>query len=288
MSSIDFLSELWPEEAGLYGEFRLFNGKVREQAFVPLGDRGSIGRVIAHLIDLDANGWDIYYGVLPRKQKGGTALDCDVVVRALWADIDAKNVGGKDAALHATLRLSTAPPSAVVDSGHGYHAYWFLRQPEGYSMCVPYLKGLAREVAGDHVHDQARILRVPGTHNHKEADAVPVRLLFFDTTRRYDLTDLPRVEPQPHRVNPYRTVTPFDGNLPGWLTSLLDEAQPLGARSEAVFRAVIWMMRYGMSEPDIRAAIYSHPNGIGAKYYDKGPDGERWLNRTFDAARAAL
>ena len=48
------------------------------------------------------------------------------------------------------------------------------------------------------------------------------------------------------------------------------------------------MMRFGMTEPDIRAAIFSHPNGIGEKYYDMGADGDRWLNRTIEAARSSL
>lgn len=285
--SADLLSELWPREVGLYGEFRLFRLQRREQLFMPLGDGGLIAESMGHIAALDAQGWDCYYGVLPRKAKGGTAAETDSIVRALWADIDAKKVGGKDAALHSTLRMSQFPPSAVVDSGHGYHAYWFLTQPEAYGVTVPYLKGLAREVGGDHVHDQARILRIPGTHNHKDPDGiVPVRLLTFDRTRRYDLTDLPHVEDRPSVRSTHVTFAPRD--LPGWLIDLLDEQAPRGARSETVFRAVVWMLRFGMTEADIRQAIYSRPAGIGEKFYEKGPDGERWLARTLDAARAAL
>ena len=204
--STDFLSELWPREDGLYGEFRLFRGEKREQLFMPLGN-GLIPEAIGHISALDTTGWDCYYGVVPRKAQGGTTADTDPIVRALWADIDAKKVGGKDAALHATLRMTQFPPSAVVDSGHGYHAYWFLTQMESYSVAVPYLKGIAREVGGDHVHDLARILRIPGTHNHKEAPALPVRLLTFDTTRRYDLTDLPHIEDQPDHPHGPRSPT---------------------------------------------------------------------------------
>jgi hypothetical protein len=284
--SADLLSELWPAEAGLYGEFRLFRGEKREQLFMPLAN-GPIHEALGHISALDLMGWDCYYGVLPRKARGGTAADTDCVVRALWADIDAKKVGGKDAALHATLRMTTFPPSAVVDSGHGYHAYWFLSRVEPYSLVVPYLKGIAREVGGDHVHDQARILRVPGTHNHKDAPAPPVRLLTFDTTRRYDLTDLPHVEDRPTVRVSNRTYEPRE--MPGWLLNLLDEAQPKGARSEAVFRAVIWMLRYGASDHDIQLAIFSHPNGIGEKYYEMSvPNADRWLARTIEAARASL
>jgi putative DNA primase/helicase len=83
--------------------------------------------------------------------------------------------------------LMPAPPSLIVHSGHGLHAYWLFEcielveteeSREGFARLEQrwqdHLRDLARAKGWtiDSTHDLARVFRLPGTKNHKEADAV--------------------------------------------------------------------------------------------------------------------
>jgi len=73
--------------------------------------------------------FNVYFGVCPRGRRNGSK-DAIRNIRCLWVDLDAKNViGGKPEALKR-LREFIVPATIIVDSGHGYHAYWVLKEPE--------------------------------------------------------------------------------------------------------------------------------------------------------------
>ncbi len=75
------------------------------------------------------SGWDHYFGIHPRDRNGGSA-EAVSFVTCIWADVDWKNFpGGRDEAIQQ-IRNFVVPPSVVTDSGHGYHVYWFLKEPE--------------------------------------------------------------------------------------------------------------------------------------------------------------
>lgn len=117
-----------------------------------------------------------------------------------WADVDVLHpVHGKtnlppsrDAALEV-IRAMGLPATMVVDSGHGLQAYWVYREMTMFedeaqrreAMVLARAWGITlRERAKalgygiDMVSDIARILRVPGTFNTKQPDAVaPVQVL---------------------------------------------------------------------------------------------------------------
>lgn len=239
--------------------------------------------------ELDAKGWDVYYGVLPRTHAAGTAEACPSKTSVLWADIDGKRFPSKDVALF-TLNRFPITPQLLVDSGHGFHAYWLLDEPEEFARAANAMRGIAKTVGGDNVNDAARVLRVPGTHNYK-GDPVPVRLLRFDVVRRYRFGDFDEWEylGQPEQRIPAAVrmgVRVEIGQLPDWLRDLIQQGAPRGARSEAAFKACVWLMRYGWSEDDIRLVFESTPDGIGQKYHERR-DGPRWLDVTLRAARAA-
>lgn len=101
-------------------------------------------------------------------------------LRAFWLDVDCGG-GKRYSSLHAgreavadfCQRLSLPDPS-YVSSGGGLHTYWPLSEPVDPATWKRYATGLAelakREGLGaDHVctTDEARILRPPGTRNHK-------------------------------------------------------------------------------------------------------------------------
>src|SRR3990172_9956057 len=175
----EFLPLLWDDYPGCLGEFRYIMGRKVYQAWSSIPGTHEPTEVA---------GWDTYFGVLPRLVARGKAEDCVTETHVLWADVDAKNTGGKGPALQGLAGLLTVP-SIIVDSGHGYHGYWLLRDKVPILRAQAAMRGLAHEVRGDSVWDVPRIIRLPGTQNHKDDPPLPVRVVFFDLTKRYRLSD---------------------------------------------------------------------------------------------------
>lgn len=111
-------------------------------------------------------------------------------LKALWADIDGnkpdkpdKGYPDKRSALAAIVKFCAdakiVPPTAIVDSGNGFHIYWISDRALTPEEWWPYASGLdtlmkQHGLLHDPVTtDRQRILRVPGTfnckdeHNHK-------------------------------------------------------------------------------------------------------------------------
>ena len=88
------------------------------------------GLQFAAQFDDKRNGYSVYFGVAKRRREGGGKQDV-LGVTALWADIDTVNLGW-DTDKCAKI-LHDAPrevsPSALIHSGGGLHAYWFLKSP---------------------------------------------------------------------------------------------------------------------------------------------------------------
>lgn len=98
----------------------------------------------------------------------------------------------KDRALAHVLALSVQP-SIIVDSGGGWHCYWLLRDTftiensEDRSLAQSVLYAWIDTVGGDGgAKDLARVLRVPGTLNHKYTPPRPVSFYHFDMGLLYD------------------------------------------------------------------------------------------------------
>jgi len=144
-----------------------------------------------HAINLaEAN--EVYAGVATRRGEDGTKQGvCRIL--ALWADLDVKDGHTRESRL-AQLGGLPCPPSMVVGSGSGFHAYWLLeepaRSPEEMGRAELAMRLLAAGLDSDPVHDRSRILRVPGTLNHKIGEPRPVTLEVFEPDRRYTLARL--------------------------------------------------------------------------------------------------
>lgn len=218
--SVQFLHTLFMRApGGSTIEMRPFAPSWSDQAHKKLAPRWRLWRDVqdargiatyAHKAASTAPGLDVYVGVCARRARGGTAGDV-VAVTALWAELDGAQ-GGKGhgcASKHeAWSRLSSCPvpPSIIVDSGGGYHAYWLLDEAltdRDQMRQVPLWNARLRELlrndtgyAGDDVGDLARILRLPGTVNLKRKDEVrPVVLAYCDADSAYSLDYLDSVLP---------------------------------------------------------------------------------------------
>lgn len=94
-------------------------------------------------------------------------------VRAVWVEAD----GG------ATLDSFHLPPSILVQSRNGQHAYWLLREDQAVSDLKLAVQTLAVHYRTDpNVTDVARVLRVPGTL-HQKGEPFLVQLLDVDPAR---------------------------------------------------------------------------------------------------------
>ena len=128
----------------------------------------------------------------------------------LWADLDLKSDAHPKAALPATVEDAMKilpdefPPTFVVRTGNGAHAWWLFREPLIFEsdedrrnagalalrwQSLLRLNAAAHGWAFDRLADLARVLRVPGTKNCKDpANPKPVAIQ-SQTDRRYNPSD---------------------------------------------------------------------------------------------------
>lgn len=154
---------------------------------------------------------DVYYGVCLREKPLGSnqrGKNEDVsIVTALYADIDIKGPAHKETELPETQDeavefLNSLPivPSIVVSSGNGFHAYWLLNEPYKISNeedrnnisdilagWQKYINNAAKEKGWrlDTVSDLARVLRLPGTLNHKNEESLVECNVIESSAARY-------------------------------------------------------------------------------------------------------
>ena len=121
---------------------------------------------------------DVYVGCAPRARRAGTK-DAVARVWVLWAECDGAQAAR---AAHAWRPR----PAIVVGSGSGpnLHAYWPLTAPlPAKDAEIANLRLAAALDADAQCFDASRILRPPGTWNHKRQPPRPVALVRLDAIR---------------------------------------------------------------------------------------------------------
>jgi hypothetical protein len=173
---------------------------------IRLGNAEQTGNALADLVSANNLGWGAYFGVAPRLSDMGrwhrgkkSELAC---LPALFVDIDRAECGMDD------LSALVHKPSAIIYSGHGLHAYWYLNRPTlDITNAEHILTRLAIRLGGDTHISTAGSMRLPGTLNTKRQPYVPCRLLHHEPQRRYDLADFAFLIP-PGRSGPNSTSIP--------------------------------------------------------------------------------
>jgi len=139
-----------------------------------------------------------FWGIQPRLGKRGRSEDVAAMV-ALACDLDCKDwpelpESERPRAVWERIQTAPATPSAVTWTGHGFHAYWLLREPYSDKRhCEEVQRAMARCLRGDHVWDCARLLRWPNSVNYKGVQrnqCRTVRLVSWHPGLRYTMTVL--------------------------------------------------------------------------------------------------
>ncbi|OYV99471.1 MAG: hypothetical protein B7Z62_00275 [Deltaproteobacteria bacterium 37-65-8] len=189
-------------------------------------------------IDPAAYPRDTYFGCgtrpaaarLGATKRGGNAIISGI--GALWLDIDLAGPAHQKDHLPPDQETAIAlldnaypsiPPSAIVHSGHGLQVWYYISgwtviddaNRIAISTLLADWNGRWRQVCtqagydADSVCDLSRVMRLPGTRNHKLRDDIaPVTLIYAEDTTRYTLRSL-RHAAGPPRTAATRPQTPL-------------------------------------------------------------------------------
>jgi len=157
---------------------------------------------------------DVYVGVGLSPRDYGPSRRCPseeiACIAGLWADFDLQSVAHAQKSLPKTIDEALGlvpkefPPTLVIATGNGAHAWWLFKEPwiledaaeRGRAAGLVHRwhtllqeSALQRGWAFDRLSDLARVLRIPGTRNTKDpANPKPVTL-HSHTGRRYNPSD---------------------------------------------------------------------------------------------------
>jgi phage/plasmid-associated DNA primase len=161
-------------------------------------ERSIMGRDLQAL-EAFVNRWDrdgrgCYFCISTIKNGTRRRKEFAMETSALNGDIDFKSVVEDRATIEKKLAALRYPPSIVVMSGHGLHAYWLFKEGVPTQANMERLETAQRQLAdmlgGDlQVAQVVALMRLPGTHNTKSGQSLVVTVL-TDSGLRYELDDI--------------------------------------------------------------------------------------------------
>lgn len=200
-----------------------------QNEFIPISQIESI----ISILDQHKNE-NCYFGVATRRDGDGTKKGI-TEIPALWADVDVIKGSSSYDRFKEAYKNFPLKPSIFVETGGGCHPYWLLREPvtfDDIAMVEDLLKRIAASLGGDRAAtDASRILRIPGTLNHKYRPARRVTIGHFHPDKQYNLSDfdfLPRLENQSKQEKPSSLP-------PEWQAEIL-QGVPKGERNISLTR----------------------------------------------------
>lgn len=157
---------------------------------------------------------DVYVGVGLSKEDHGPARRCKSEevsgICGIGTDLDLKSEAHGNKPLPTTLADALSvlpkdiPPTIIVATGNGAHAWWLLKEPQPIETeqeradvarlvarwhTMLRLKSAAKGWVYDRLSDLARVLRIVGTQNHKDPANPKDVTVFNQTDRFYELSD---------------------------------------------------------------------------------------------------
>lgn len=184
MDTLDFLQRV-TGSAGYYSLLAIGPKKRRVQKFYKTAEQ-----LIDAAINFDENGYDAYFALGRFNNDDSREADNVAQMRAFFLDLDCgptKDYADQPsalAALRSFVKQTKLTKPIIVNSGRGIHAYWPLPAPITRAQWQPIAdrfksacKSLGLRIDGSVTADAARVLRVPGTGNHKDNPPKPVEIL---------------------------------------------------------------------------------------------------------------
>lgn len=220
LSGEEFLDRVWPST----GFFAIWDGKTKRTHWFE-----TPAEAWAKADELGQKGKDVYFSVAAFGEKKRTEKNASSH-KVITADLDpdpedANKYDSPEHAIQATmewLKTHNFPqPTFFVHSGGGIHLYWVLANSvstERWKTVTAKFKRalIATGLKVDPVvtADAARIMRMPGTSNHKEATPRPCYVL-ADTGTTVSLEDFERAIPLvgPRVATPERMKSAYSAGL---------------------------------------------------------------------------
>jgi len=210
-------------------------------------------------------------------------------LNGLHTDIDFKSVDDTPEEIEQKLAQVMLPPTTVVASGHGLHAYWLLREAlpatsENIAELEVLLRLLADHLGGDlAVCEAARLMRLPGSHNSKNGAWLEVKTL-VQNGPRYELYQLNEWLTIVSPIIRRKTKTNGRDDVDDDINPFLAAAQRLGFTPPIDVEQRLAAMRYqGAGETGIHTTQVS----VSAALLSRGTPLEDVVAVLLDATRAA-
>jgi KaiC/GvpD/RAD55 family RecA-like ATPase len=154
----------------------------------------SLTQQAEQLRKLNAEGFNIYAGPNPRKEKGQSGDDAVNLCRCLFADFD--DVAGGAVITPADIvsaqieEKGLPKPTLLINSGHGIHAYWRLSEPLEPVNWRQIQQRLNLTISSDPaIKNPERLMRLPGFKNVK-AEPVDCSIVYAGPNLVYELADI--------------------------------------------------------------------------------------------------
>jgi hypothetical protein len=210
MNTVQFLRLLFGEDAP--GFLIVWTRQDKQARWLPAGDLEAASRLAGQL----AATYDVYCGVALQDEQAAIAKwrrenpdvlgepttrgysETTIALPGLWVDVDvrspahkATNLPPNKAAALSLIRKFPLTPTIVVDSGYGLQAWWLFRElwifeneadrQAAQALARRFIATLQAQARThgwqiDPTADLARVLRLPGTFNHKLAP-LPVQVI---------------------------------------------------------------------------------------------------------------
>lgn len=216
--------------------------------------------------------WNVYVGVNPRARMGGASAEDVALAKAYFVDFD----GGATPEQAATIIAGAGlpPPSLLVASGGGSHAYWKLTGTvTDWSTWRGVQKRLIALLGTDRVvHDPPRIMRLPGTLNFKYSPAVECRIVCVgDAVRTIGVAPVEEtVRYLPGRApeTPESVDSQWQARLSKATREFLTSGAPQGRRNAELFKAACDLAGNGATFEQALSLLLDPARGCGLEDWE--------------------
>ena len=278
MTNLKFL-DFWFQGAEGYIEVRLIGKEgVKDRYFIAVND---LNEDLIQQINKQAYGekLNVFFGVATRKQYGkGTEEDIQDVP-GLWVDIDPKHASMSDA-IQTVSQLPT-PPTAIVSSGNGIHAYFKFEKPFRISDKEAFerIKELSFQMHlftnADNTGDLPRLLRVPGSWNMKDPSCPKASKIIEYNDCKYSLDDFSYLSGvkinssvsaiKKVKIDDFQPIELHELKVPPYVKKLIFEGAEEGKRSDKIFAVTCSMIENEHSLEEIAFVLTNPDWGISEK-----------------------